>query len=193
MAEEGLWEPLVIIETGDAVTSGDERRAESGSVAFDHNGDGERALKEEEEEKEGATVCSQHHKQQPQATEEENKAEESKKTEEEESKNTTQQVGQTHEKETESLEDAGKVAGNQLREDTEFSASCEQQAEGRNSPEEDVKQVRGPFFLLTLIFHNIHDQEIQSRFPFFFSSAPRSYLRLFSGSSVNCGLPGGPL
>lgn len=145
MAEEGLWELLVIIETEDKMMSGSERRPENSSVAFDHNSDREHALKKEEEDKNEATVYSEHHKQQSQATEEENKAEESKNTEEQ-SKNTTQQVRQSHEIVTESLEDHGKIAKNQLQEDTEFSASCEKQAEGTNSPEEDVKWVCEPFF-----------------------------------------------
>lgn len=149
MAEEGLWEPLVIIETGDMM-SASERRGESSSVASDHNRDAKHTLKEEEKDKnedsrEG-TMCSEHHKEQSEATEEENEAEESKNTDEEQNECATQQVGQTHEKVPESLEDDGKVAKNQQQVDTECSTSCEPKAKGTNSPEEDAKQVCRPFF-----------------------------------------------
>ncbi|CAF91498.1 unnamed protein product, partial [Tetraodon nigroviridis] len=140
MAEEGLWEPLVIIEPGDITTSG----SESTSAAFDPNCDKRRTVKEEEKDKNGdsreAAVCSDQHKQQSRAAEEENKAEESKSAKEELSKSAAPQVGQTHENVNESLEDEGKGAKNQLQVDAECSTSCEQQAKGTNSLEEEAKQ-----------------------------------------------------
>lgn len=174
MAEEGLWEPLVIIEMGDMMASGRERRGESSSVAFDHNCDGKHTVKEEEEEDQNedsreATMCSEHHKQQSQAAEEENKAEESKNPDEEQNKRTTQQVEQTHEKAHESLEDDGQVAKNQLQVDTGCSTSCEQQAQGAKGPEEDAKQVCRPFFCSGADISQ-YTQEIQSHCPFFVRS-----------------------
>lgn len=136
MAEEGLLEPLVIIETGDVETSG------SSSVAFEQSCDGEPTLKEEEAHMEdknddtrGATLC----------IEEEwggKRAEESKNT----GGGGNKCASQTHEKVHESLENDEKVAINQLQVYTECSTSCEQPVEGTKSPEEDAKQVCGPDF-----------------------------------------------
>lgn len=178
MAEEGLWEPLVIIETGDAITSGSERRGECSSDAFDHC-DGKHTVKEEEDKIEDgreATMCSEHHKQ-SQAIEEENKAEESNNTDEEQNKCATKQVGETREKVNESLEDDGEVAKNQLQVDTERSTSCEQV---QRSAEEDAKQVCTPFFFCSI--SNISQYTLSGNlFSFFvlFLSCPLSYLRLF--------------
>lgn len=195
MAEEGLWEPLVIIETGDAITSGSERRGECSSDAFDHC-DGKHTVKEEEDKIEDgreASMCSEHHKQ-SQAIEEENKTEESNNTDEEQNKCATKQVGETREKVNESLEDDGEVAKNQLQVDTERSTSCEQV---QRSAEEDAKQVCTPFFSAqSLIFHNILCQEICSVSLSFFCPAPYLIyvcLCLFLGSSFNSGLPRGTL
>lgn len=197
MAEEGLWEPLVIIETGDIITSGSERRGESSSVAFDHNCDGKHTVKEEEEDQiedsREATMCSEHHKQQSQATEEENKAEERKNTDEEQNKCTAQQVGQTHEKVNESLEDDGQVAKNQLQVDTECSTSCEQQAQGTNSTEEDAKQVCRPFFCSVAAISQ-YTREIQFHCPFLSCRCLIHVLLCpFPVSSVNSRLPRGTL
>lgn len=143
MAEDGLWEPLVIIETADITESVSQTRGDCSSVAFDHNCEGKHTVMEEEDkngDSREASMCSEHHKQQLQATDEESNKEDSKNTDEEQNKCTTQQVGQTHENVNESPEDDGKVAKNQLQVDTEGSAP-EQQAKATNSPEEDAKQV----------------------------------------------------
>lgn len=144
MAEEGLLDPLVIIEMGDDVTSA----SESGSVAFDHSCDGEHNAKEEEERTEdknkdttGATLSSEHQKQRSQAREEE-----SKNADEGQNECASQQVGQTHEKVDESLEDDKKVATNQPQVNAGCLTSCEQRAEGTKGPEEEAKQVCGPYF-----------------------------------------------
>lgn len=152
MAEEGLLDPLVIIEMGDVMTS----VSESGSVAFEHSCDGEHNVKEEEERTEdknkdtrGATLSSEHQKQRSQAREEgweEKRAEESKSADEGQNKCASQQVGQTREKVNESLEDDEKVAINQLQVNAGCLTSCEQRAEGTKSPEEEAKQVCGHYF-----------------------------------------------
>lgn len=172
MAEVGLWEPLIIIETGDIMTSVSEGRGENSSIAFDHNS-GEKHTVKGEEHKNEATKCSEHHKNQSQATEEETEAEESKNTEEENNKCTSQEVGQTHEKVNECLEDDGKVSKNQLQVDPECSTSCEQQPEGTNSPEEDAKQVCRPFFC------SVSDIVRKFIFIVLFLFCPLSYSRLF--------------
>lgn len=146
MAEEGLLEPLVIIETGDVETSG------SSSVAFEQSCDGEPTLKEEEAHTEdknddtrGAALCSEQQKTKLQAREEEwgeKRAEERKNT----GGGGNKCASQTHEKVHESFENDEKVARNQLQVDTECSTSCEQPVEGTKSPAEDAKQVCGPDF-----------------------------------------------
>lgn len=160
MAEERLWEPLVIIETGDIMSSGSERWGESASVAFDHSCDGKHTAKEEGKDKSGdsgeATVCSEERKQQLRAKGEEYKAEESKSEDAEQNKRAARQDGQTREKVSESLEDEGKVAKNQLQVDAECSTACEQQAKGTMSPEEEAKQVCGAFFLLSLSYFTVY-------------------------------------
>eukprot|EP00066_Takifugu_rubripes_P014120 XP_011603386.1 PREDICTED: G-protein-signaling modulator 1-like [Takifugu rubripes] len=140
MAEEGLLEPLVIIEPGDVETSG------SSSVAFEQSCDEEPTLKEEEAHMEdknddtrGATLCSEQQKTKSQAREEElgeKRAEESKNA----GGGGDKSASQTHEKVPESLENDEKVARNQLQVDTDCSTSCEQPVEGTRSPEEDAKQ-----------------------------------------------------
>lgn len=146
MAEEGLLEPLVIIETGDIETSG------SSSVAFEKSCDGDPTLKEEEvhmvdknDDTRGTTLCSEQQKTKSQAREEEwgeKRAEENKNRSGEGNKC----ASQTHEKVHESLGNDEKVARNQLQVDTECSTSCEQPVERTKSPEEDAKQVCGPDF-----------------------------------------------
>lgn len=150
MAEEGLLDPLVIIEIGDVVTSVSES-----SLTFDHSCDGEPNVKEEERTEDknkdtrGATLSSEHQKQQSQAKEEEwgeKRAEGSKNADEGQNKCASQEVGQTHEKVNESLEDDEKVAINQLQVNAGCLTSCEQRVEGTKSPEEEAKQVCGPYF-----------------------------------------------
>lgn len=134
MAEEGPLEPLVIIEAGDEMTSVSQRRGQSG---------GKPSLKEEggnkHEDAAAATVCPEP----AQAREEENKAEEGKNTDEGQNRRVTQQK---EENVKENLEDNEEDVENQLPVDPECSASCQQQAEGTKSPEEDPQQVCGAFF-----------------------------------------------
>lgn len=175
MAEEGLLEPLVIIEAGDVAPGA------SSPVASEHGRDGEPTLKEEEARVEGkradatgAALCWEQQQPKSQAREGEwegKRAEESKNTAGGESRC----APQTHDDVNESLEEDEKVAGDQLQVDAECLSSCEQPAEVTKSPAEDAKQVCGADFCSG---------------PFRSALCPR-YLCccLFSVSSVDSGLP----